>query len=275
MTARTLQKAMPGLSAAKAQLYAPLLSKAMREGKITTAPRAAAFLAQLGHESISLTHMQEIGGGFKYEGRTDLGNVFKGDGHRYMGRGWIQLTGRANYRSYGKALGLPLEAKPHLAERPDVAARVAVAYWNSRGLSKLADKGQFDAITKGINGGLNGAEDRRVRWRSIKRLGSDILPARPDPLRHLTERERTWVDRYFWHLSEADKAQAAGDKAAVQKNRNWARWYKETQIRPRRLLLWTAGRKQGWKEKRRGARHLILFRLLKGWSLKQLQAMKI
>lgn len=275
MTARTLQQAMPGLSAAKARLYAPVLNEAMRAGGITTAPRAAAFLAQLGHESISLTHMQEIGGGFKYEGRRDLGNVFRGDGHRYMGRGWIQLTGRANYRTYGKALGLPLEKKPHLAERPDVAARVAVAYWNSRGLSKLADNGRFDAITQGINGGQNGAADRRARWRAIKRLGTAILPTRPDPLRHLTPRERKWVNRYFWHLDEAAKAEAAGDKERAGKNRRWARWQKDTKIRPRRLLLWRAGRKHGWKEKRRGARHLILFRLLKGWSLKRLRAMKI
>ncbi len=118
MDARDLQRAMPGLSLSRAnQMVGPLM-KAMIEGKITTHRRAAAWLAQLGHESVSLLYMEEIADGSAYEGRGDLGNTQPGDGRRYKGRGPIQLTGRSNYRSCGLALGLPLEANPWLVSRP-------------------------------------------------------------------------------------------------------------------------------------------------------------
>lgn len=156
-----LRRIMPNLSAARAEQMAPHLNRAMDEAGINTPQRAAAFLAQLAHESGGLVHFEELASGRAYEGRRDLGNVQPGDGVRFKGRGPIQLTGRANYAAAGKALGLDLVNNPELAARPDVGFRVAAWYWNSRGLNALADRGQFDAITQRINGGQNGAADRR------------------------------------------------------------------------------------------------------------------
>lgn len=192
-----LQRAMPGLPRDKAITYSPLLTAAMREGGITTRARAAAFLAQLGHESVSLQFFEEIASGQAYEGRRDLGNVRPGDGRRYKGRGPIQLTGRTNYRNAGRALGLPLEAEPRRAAEPRIGFRVAVWFWSTRGLNALADRGDFIGITRRINGGTNGLADRQARWARIRALGDAILPTltREEKWRGSLERRRDALRR--------------------------------------------------------------------------------
>lgn len=163
-----LRRIMPSLSSDKARQYLPHLNRAMQEAGITGKKRQAAFLAQLGHESGGLRYMEEIASGAAYEGRRDLGNTRPGDGRRYKGRGPIQLTGRANYRSAGRALGLNLEANPEQAARPNVAFRIAAWFWKSRGLNALADSGAFREITRRINGGFNGLMDRFRYWARAK-----------------------------------------------------------------------------------------------------------
>lgn len=145
------------------RFYEPL-NLAMRRYGITTRERVAAFLAQIGHESGGLRYVREIWGPTKaqagYEGRRDLGNTEPGDGHRFLGRGLIQITGRANYRACGKALGIDLEIAPESLESPLYAALSAGWFWDSRGLNALADAGEFKQITRRINGGTNGMADR-------------------------------------------------------------------------------------------------------------------
>lgn len=170
LTLEELRQIMPRLPEAKAREYLPLLVEAMVEAEITTPARIAAFLAQLGHESLDLRYMEEIADGSAYEGRRDLGNTQPGDGRRYKGRGPIQLTGRANYRAAGKALGLPLEEQPELAAMPEHGFRLAAWYWSTRKLNPLADRGDVRAITIEINGGLNGYADRVRRWEAAKRV---------------------------------------------------------------------------------------------------------
>jgi hypothetical protein len=104
---------------------------------------------------------EEIADGSAYEGRSDLGNTKPGDGKRFKGRGLIQLTGRANYAAYSKDTGVDYVAKPLLvATDPLVAVDVACWFWNKHGISKLADKDDVKAVTKAINGGFNGLDDR-------------------------------------------------------------------------------------------------------------------
>jgi len=91
-----------------------------------------------------------------YEGRSDLGNVYPGDGARYCGRGLLQLTGRANYRNYGQRLGIDLESNPDLALDPEVSARVFVLYFTDRDLCAAAQRGDWQRVRTGVNGGLNG-----------------------------------------------------------------------------------------------------------------------
>ena len=147
--------------------YLQYINAAMAEGGITSCHCKSAFLAQLAHESGELRYMEEIASGAAYEGRKDLGNIYPGDGVRYKGRGPIQLTGRANYREAGKALGLDLENNPTLAATPQVGFRIAVWFWTTRGLNGLCQQGtrdSFIAITRKINGGTNGLADREKFW---------------------------------------------------------------------------------------------------------------
>ena len=164
VTQAQLLKIMPNLGAQQAAQYLPFLNRAMAEQGITTEPRKEMFLAQLAHESGGLRYMEEIASGAAYEGRRDLGNTQPGDGQRYKGRGPIQLTGRANYREVGRALGLDLERNPALASRPEVGFRIAAYFWKSRGLNALADSGNFREVTRRINGGYNGLADREMYW---------------------------------------------------------------------------------------------------------------
>jgi len=131
---------------------------------INTELRLAHFLAQAAHETGDFCYMQELWGPTpaqkRYEGRADLGNTEPGDGKRYMGRGIFQLTGRANYRAIGKALGLPLEEEPWLAAQPDTSVHIACHYWMTRGINALADRDDLFAVTRKINGGTNGIRDR-------------------------------------------------------------------------------------------------------------------
>jgi len=144
--------------------WRPHIEAAMTEFEINTPARQAAFLAQIGHESGGLHWATEIWGPtsaqLRYEGRKDLGNTEPGDGYKFKGRGLIQTTGRANYTATGEALGVYLLSDPTLLALPELAARSAGWYWQSRGLNELADVGDFRRITLRINGGTNGMADR-------------------------------------------------------------------------------------------------------------------
>lgn len=170
ITQDQLKKIMPRLSEEKAALYFPHLTDAMQSREITTNLRMAAFLAQLSHESADLRYMEEIASGAAYEGRKDLGNVNPGDGKRYKGRGPIQLTGRANYQVYGDLLDLDLVNAPEQAATPEVGFKIAALYWHIKKLNALADVGDMTTITKRINGGVNGLEDRMRRYELAKSI---------------------------------------------------------------------------------------------------------
>lgn len=181
MNADTLVRAMPGLSRATAQSYLPHMERAMNEFNITTTPRCWMWLAQVGHESLSLRYMEEIASGAAYEGRKDLGNTQRGDGRRFKGRGPIQLTGRANYTRAGTALKLPLVAQPQLAAQPQHAFRVSAWWWWNAGLNPISDRRDVLAATRRINGGTNGLRDREQRYARCKALGGAVLPGKPKP----------------------------------------------------------------------------------------------
>jgi predicted chitinase len=173
ITTNQLRQIMPNLSGALRATYAPFLRMAMEACEINTPLRAAAFLAQLAHESGEFKWMEEIWGPTpaqkRYEGRADLGNTQPGDGYRFRGRGPIQITGRANYKLYGELLGVDLVNNPDLAAKPEFAFQIAAAFWRTRGLNELADGEYFVSITKKINGGLNGQADRERYYETAKK----------------------------------------------------------------------------------------------------------
>lgn len=177
-----LRQIMPNCAAAKRADYLPFIQQAMAEFDITSYLRETAFLAQLAHESGELRYMEEIASGAAYEGRADLGNTQPGDGKRFKGRGPIQLTGRANYKRYGDLLGLDLVNNPTVAATKEVGFRIAGQFWKLNGLNELADQQQFKAITKRINGGYNGLDDRiKYYERAKKVMNSDDAGAVPAP----------------------------------------------------------------------------------------------
>jgi putative chitinase len=137
----------------------------------------AQFLAQTAHESHNFQSMVEYGGSLdfrKYDPKyapkkaKQLGNKKVGDGARYKGRGYIQLTGRYNYKRAGEALGLPLEQKPELVEKPEIAAKVAIWFWQNRVQPRVDDFGNTPAATKPINSGLKGLQDRKDKFQDFK-----------------------------------------------------------------------------------------------------------
>lgn len=172
----------PALTPAKrAELLADL-NAALTKYSITTKFRAASFVANLLKESESFEYSREIWGPTpaqrRYEGRRDLGNTEPGDGKRFMGRGYIQTTGRSNYEKVGEELGLDLLNHPELLEEPKNAMLSAGFFWKSKNLNALADclRGVRDAaeqrtltaICRKVNGGTNGLSERVANyWRCL------------------------------------------------------------------------------------------------------------
>jgi predicted chitinase len=176
MEVGTLMSAMPGLDRTKATAYLPPMEVAMREFNITNLARSRMWLAQVGHESMSLRYFEEIASGAAYEGRKDLGNTQKGDGVRFKGRGPIQITGRYNYTKAAQALKLDLVNNPPLAAQPQHAFRVSAWWWANNGLNGISDTNDVVAATRRINGGLNGLQDRQSRYARVQTLGNAVLP---------------------------------------------------------------------------------------------------
>jgi len=171
ITPAQIKTIMPHATPGRTALFAGPLNDAMEKYLINTPLRKAAFLAQIGHESGSLRYVREIASGKAYEGRADLGNTQPGDGAKFRGRGLLQITGRANVRACSVALfGNPetLLDHPEMLETIALACESAAWWWWSHGLNALADQGKFNAITRRINGGTNGAEERNAIYARAK-----------------------------------------------------------------------------------------------------------
>lgn len=154
--------------------YAEALERPLRTYGIQGRVRLAAFLAQVGHESGGGRWRSELWGGtpaqLRYEGRTDLGNTRPGDGYRFRGRGLIQVTGRTNAMEARDALRPGMSVEEFLAwlEGVEGASVSACWWWATRGCNDLADRGDFERLTRRINGGVNGLADRTARWEKAK-----------------------------------------------------------------------------------------------------------
>ena len=137
----------------------------MDKAGYTDKTERAMFLAQMAHETGNFKYAEEIHDGSDYEGSKMLGNTEPGDGKRFKGRGYIQITGRWNYGHYGKKVGVDLIKNPELAADPKVAADVAIAYWEERVNREAARQGDVKRVTYDINGGYNGLADREAKFK--------------------------------------------------------------------------------------------------------------
>ncbi|WP_254217463.1 glycoside hydrolase family 19 protein [Burkholderia multivorans] len=188
-----------GASSARAAQWLEPLQDACDAQQISTPLRAAAFLAQVGVESARLSAVSEnlnysaegLLSTFPkyftedeaqqyarrppaianrvYAGRYGNGDEASGDGWRYRARGLIGITFHDNYQLCGVALGLPLVQQPDLLVDPANAAMSAAWWWKAHGLNALADAGQFQQITRVINGGLNGYSQRLYLYGAAKK----------------------------------------------------------------------------------------------------------
>ncbi|GEM45049.1 glycoside hydrolase family 19 protein [Deinococcus cellulosilyticus] len=103
-----------------------------------------------------------------YGGR--MGNTQPGDGYKYRGRGFIQLTGRNNYTHYGQKTGFDLVNNPDLLLQIGVSAQTAAAFWQDHNINVYADKNDIEGVTRAINGGLTGLQSRQAYFQKIMSL---------------------------------------------------------------------------------------------------------
>ena len=137
------------------------LNNCLSRFEINTNPRIRHFLAQTAHESGGLRWMQELASGNAYEGRKDLGNTQVGDGRRFKGAGVIQLTGRANYQAFADYIGDQKVMVGHSYVASVYPFTSAGFWWHNNRMNTLIDNGATVAqVTKRVNGGYNGLEDR-------------------------------------------------------------------------------------------------------------------
>ena len=137
------------------------VNEVLNHYQINTPLRICHFIAQVAHESACFNAMEEYASGEDYEGRDDLGNTQPGDGVRFKGRGLIQLTGRENYMKFSKAMNQDFIAQPQLLAQSPWAIWAAGWYWNDKHLNEYADLDDLERVTRVVNGGYNGLEDRR------------------------------------------------------------------------------------------------------------------
>lgn len=203
LTANSFQLAT-GVSNALRDAWFPHIAASLSAFQISTPLRQAHFLAQAGHESAgflkveeglnysenALTAMfgkritaeqaraygrnemhaanQKMIASIIYANRNGNGDVASGDGYRYRGRGLIQITGKANYAALVKQLGADVVANPDLLQGYRFAAMSAAVWWKNNGLNELADSDDVIRITRIINGGTNGLDDRKSRLSKSK-----------------------------------------------------------------------------------------------------------
>jgi len=181
-----LRKFVPKMSGARGiaqqrnlEKIAEFMPDAVKIADLSDNLRMAHFLAQTAHESDRFCATEEYASGSAYEGRKDLGNIERGDGKRFKGRGLIQITGRANYQHFTDWARRSLApyykgAVPDFVETPQAVEEFPAAlfsacwYWHEKHLNKLADDNDLMAITRRINGGLNGLAERRTYFQRAR-----------------------------------------------------------------------------------------------------------
>jgi predicted chitinase len=167
------------------QQLLPGVQQALEKCECDTIERISMWMAQIGHESGGLRYMEEIADGSAYEGRGDLGNTEPGDGQRFKGRGPIQITGRSNYDDLSEwAFREDLVPSPkYFVDNPEQLSSDrygflgVVWYWTVARphINEMCDNNDLEGVTRAINGGVNGIDDRRARWEHCRAMGPKLL----------------------------------------------------------------------------------------------------
>lgn len=180
LTKQMLLRAVPTLNKDRVDEFVASFNQWAIPFGINNVKRIVHYLAQVFHESGELRYVEEIASGKAYEDRKDLGNTEPGDGKRFKGRGFIQLTGRKNYTAFGKCdvVTEDVVAHPELVSDFPLNQIASMWFWQTHGLNELADKdidgakkGEdiVKAITRIVNGGENGLSQRKDYYGRFKK----------------------------------------------------------------------------------------------------------
>lgn len=175
VTKEQIQKIMPNAKD-RVDKYLFWLNYYAEKYHIDTNLRWAHFLSQIAHESGEMKYTHELGRTsyfLKYEtGKLGkmLGNTHKGDGARYKGRGFIQLTGRANYTKFSTDSKIDVVNRPDEVENPQLCVMVSMWYWDTHGCNEAADADDIEKVTKKVNGGTNGIKSRQMYFNRAKKV---------------------------------------------------------------------------------------------------------
>lgn len=161
----------PFIKLKDAEKVAQILNERGNEFGIVNKFRLCAFMATIIHESGCFRYTKELASGRAYEFRTDLGNtpIDDGDGAKYKGRGFIQITGRTNYEKVQEALHVPCVEHPELLENYPLCLVASLWWWKNNGCNQLADRDNIELVTKRVNGGYNGLSERKKYYDMAKK----------------------------------------------------------------------------------------------------------
>jgi predicted chitinase len=260
-----LRHVVPRLSEADAERIAGGLAIAFKRYDITTSRRAAMAVAQWAHESDGFKTGEEYADGSAYEGRRDLGNTQRGDGRRFKGRGRIMVTGRSNYAAVSKAFEIDFLSSPDRLARSPYSELASGWWWKAHGCNAFCDRGDFTGLTRRINGGLNGLDDRESYYARARQVAERLVPV--DDWGVLTPKEREQMEKLAFERRIA-RRRGGWDKIDPSHKRNAIKAKQWLAARRRRIWREAKGEPGGWEKADRRARYRLL-RVATGHNVKK------
>jgi putative chitinase len=170
LTANQLEDCSPYTNPKRIDLILPNLNNTLEKYKINGNLRVAHFLSQLIVESNHFRYIEELETGARYEGSIELGNVHKGDGRRFKGRGYIKIIGRKEYEAYKIENHVDVVSYPHVVLQPKICMDVSGWIWNKKQLNLLADQDDLQSVTKVLVGGYLILRERADALNKVKRV---------------------------------------------------------------------------------------------------------
>lgn len=169
LTLNQLEEAAPYTGPKRTELILPNLNYTLAKYEINTNLRIAHFLSQVLVESNYFRYIQELESGIRYEGNESLGNIQKGDGRRFIGRGYIKLLGRKSYEEYKNHSGIDVVSYPHYVTTPRVAMDIAGWIWSKKNINLMADQDSIEGVTKLLTGDYLILRERQEALKKVKR----------------------------------------------------------------------------------------------------------
>jgi len=253
-----LKHVCPNLSDQQATVVARGLGEAFHRYGIDTECRAAMAVAQWAEESDHFRTCEEYASGSAYEGRRDLGNVQRGDGVRFKGRGRIMITGRTNYAAMAKVLEIDCIAHPELLAQSPHSEIASGQWWQDHDCNGFCDRDDFVGLTRRINGGVNGLADRQALYAKARTVSKRLVPRALDPWAVLTRDERARM-KTLETARQVAKRHGGWDKvdaSHAQRAKEAKDW-----LTCRRKELWHLGNdasRGGWEKFRRRQRYELI-----------------